>query len=64
MVIASIARNWPSANGSARLIDKYARGIDLGKGERVVRTSDEFDMHVFADDLIGRHLILSGKFDR
>jgi len=64
MIIASIARNWPFANGSGRLIDKYARGIDLGKGERVVRTSDGFDMHVFADDLIGRHLILSGKFDR
>lgn len=64
MIIASIVRNWPFANGSGRLIDKYARGIDLGKGERVVRTSDGFYMHVFADDLIGRHLILSGKFDR
>jgi FkbM family methyltransferase len=61
---ALVARKWPFANGSGRILDKFAKGVDLGTGERVVRTTDGFPLHVYADDLIGRHIIMSGKFDR
>lgn len=64
MLVPSIARYWPFANGSGSILDKYARKIDLGRGERVAWTSDGFPMHVYADDLIGRHILMSGKFDR
>ena len=59
-----ISRNWPFANGSGRILDKYARTIDLGTGERTAESSDGFQMHVYADDLIGRHILMSGAFDR
>lgn len=59
-----ISRFWPFANGSGRILDKYARGIDLGIGERVAWTNDGFPLHVYAEDSIGRHILMSGKFDR
>jgi FkbM family methyltransferase len=62
--IPTIARYWPFANGSGRILDKYAKEIDLGTGERVGWTSDGFPLHVYAEDLIGRHILMSGKFDR
>lgn len=62
--IPTIARYWPFANGSGRILDTYAKGIDLGTGERVGWTSDGFPLHVYAEDLIGRHILMSGKFDR
>lgn len=65
MQLAAFAsRYWPFANGSGRILDRFGRHIDLGSGERLARTSDDFDIHVRADDLIGRHILLSGKFDR
>jgi FkbM family methyltransferase len=63
-VVAHLARYWPFANGSGRLIDLFAQNVDLGVEEKVARVSDGFDMHVLASDLIGRHLLLSGRFDR
>jgi FkbM family methyltransferase len=63
-LVKLVSRHWPFANGSGRFIDKFGGGIDLGSGERVCTTSDGFQMSVLADDLIGRHLLLSGKFDR
>ena len=63
-VISTNARHWPFANGSGRFLDQFGKRIDLGSGKRIAQTSDGFPMHVFAEDLIGRHLLLSGKFDR
>jgi len=60
---ALIARHWPLANGSGRIVDNYARGLSLGTGERQARTSSGFSITVLADDLIGRHILLTGKFD-
>lgn len=62
-MVSLVARHWPLANGSGRFIDKFARGVDLGHGQRRCRTSDGFDIDVLADDHIGRHLLLSGAFD-
>lgn len=58
------ARYWPFANGSGRIIDRFARDVDLGHGERLAQTSDGFALLVRADDLIGRHILLTGRFDR
>ena len=63
-LISAIAKNWPLANGTGRLIDMFGSSIDLGQEETRCRTSDGFDMHCLPNDLIGRHLILSGSFDR
>ena len=63
-LVPFIARHWPFSNGSGRILDKFANGVDLGIGEQVAKTSDGFLMHVFADDLIGRHILMSGSFDR
>lgn len=60
----TIARHWPFANGSGRILDRFAKGVNLGSGKRTAQTSDGFPMRVYADDLIGRHLLMSGKFDR
>ncbi len=62
--ISAIARYWPFENGSGRILDKFGKGIDLGSGRRTAQTSDGFPIQVFAEDLIGRHILLSGKFDR
>lgn len=59
-----LARHWPFANGAGRLIDRFARNVDLGKGERLALTNDGFYLHVLADDHIGRHILLTGQFDR
>ena len=63
-VIAAVARHWPFINGSGRILDKFGNGIDLGTGKRIAETSDGFPIEVFAEDLIGRHLLITGKFDR
>lgn len=63
-LIPTIARHWPFVNGSGRILDRFGKHIDLGSGQCVAQTSDGFPMQVFAEDLIGRHLIMSGKFDR
>jgi FkbM family methyltransferase len=59
-----LARHWPFANGSGRIIDKFTKREDASPGEQIAQTSDGFPLHVNGDDLIGRHLLLSGKFDR
>lgn len=63
MVVGLIARHWPFANGGGRFIDRFAGGVDLGQGQRRCRTREGFEIDVFADDHIGRHLLLSGAFD-
>ena len=59
-----VARNWPFANGAGRITDKLGGHIDLGTGERLAQTSDGFSINVFADDFIGRRILISGAFDR
>jgi FkbM family methyltransferase len=60
----TIARHWPFANGSGRIIDRFAAKVDAGSGEQVVWANDGFQINVLADDLIGRHIKLTGQFDR
>lgn len=64
MLAPTVARYWPFANGSGMILDRFAKKIDLGSGKRTAETSDGFPMQVLADDLIGRHILMTGKFDR
>ena len=63
-VIGGVARHWPFANGGGRLIDRLGSRLETGSGIQQCRTSDGFEMSVLGDDLIGRHILLSGQFDR
>jgi FkbM family methyltransferase len=55
----------PIYNGKGRIIDRTALG-HLRFAERTldVRTADGFVLRVDPNDLIGRHIYLSGRFDR
>ena len=63
-VLSAISSNWPFPNGSDGFLYRFCRNLNLGSGERLARTSDGVMLTVIADDLIGRHILLSGSFDR
>jgi FkbM family methyltransferase len=63
-VIGWIARQWPFANGAGRVVDRFGAGIACGSGISTAQTRDGFPMQVMASDLIGRHLLITGQFDR
>lgn len=63
-LVKRIASNWPFANGSGRFIDKFGRKAQFGSSVMTCRTSDEFEIDVLGNDHIGRHLLISGEFDR
>ncbi len=64
MLASFAARHWPFANGSGRIIDQFCTTQFVGSGEVTARTADGVDLQVFADDLIGRHILISGRFDQ
>lgn len=56
---------YPFRNGQGRIIDHTFLGrMQFDAGEVTVPTSDGFDISVLPNDHIGRHLVLTGKFDR
>jgi FkbM family methyltransferase len=57
-------RAWPFPRGAGRVIDHFF--LDLRFQEEIarVRTSDGFYMEVKPNDLLGRHVYLTGEFDR
>jgi FkbM family methyltransferase len=55
-------RAWPFANGSGRIIDRFFSGVTFDAPVSVA-TTDGFKISI-PNDLIGRHIYLSGKFDR
>lgn len=63
-LVRLIGRNWPFANGSGRFVDLLGGGFSLGAGTLVCKTREGWPIKVMAEDHIGRHLILTGAFDR
>ena len=57
-------RCWPFVNGQGRLVDKLFSNLPFEQELKIVRTTDGFEMTVDPNDLIGRHIYLTGKFDR
>ncbi len=63
--LAQIAlRSWPFPRGAGRLIDKFFSATRFSDKTVKVRTTDGFDITVMPNDLIGRHIYLTGEFDR
>jgi FkbM family methyltransferase len=68
-ITARIARTILSAlpiyNGKGRLIDRsLMRHIRFDETLLDIQTSDNFTLRVWPNDLIGRHIYLTGHFDR
>ena len=59
-----VLRSWPFPRGAGRLIDRYFRSLKFSQDRATIRTTDGFEMTVQPNDLIGRHLYLTGEFDR
>jgi FkbM family methyltransferase len=61
----ALLRLYPFRNGQGRLIDRSFLGrLRFDDDELTIRTSDGFDITVLPNDHIGRHLVLTGQFDR
>lgn len=59
-----LLRAWPFPRGSGRLIDKFFAKAQFSKQVAEVKTTDGFQISVCPNDLIGRHIYLTGEFDR
>jgi FkbM family methyltransferase len=59
-----LLRSWPFPYGAGRLTDKFFGKLQFSELTARIRTSDRFEMTILPNDLIGRHLYLTGEFDR
>jgi FkbM family methyltransferase len=59
-----LLRSWPFPRGAGRIIDRYFSQLAFSTEIAAVQTTDGFTMKVFPNELIGKHLYLSGEFDR
>ncbi len=61
----TVMRFYPFPRGQGRLIDRTPlRALRFAEETLRVRTVDGFSMTVFPNDHIGRHIYLTGQFDR
>jgi FkbM family methyltransferase len=59
-----LLRAWPFPRGAGRLIDKFFSELKFADHRATVLTTDGFPMTVLPNDLIGRHIYLTGEFDK
>lgn len=59
-----LLRSWPFPRGAGRLTDKFFRKLHFRSEIATVETTDGFPMTVMPNDLVGRHIYLTGEFDR
>jgi FkbM family methyltransferase len=59
-----LLRSWPFPRGAGRLTDKFFRKLPFKNKVETVTTTDRFPITVMPNDLIGRHIYLTGEFDR
>lgn len=59
-----LVRSWPFPRGSGRIIDRFFRDLSFKEEIATVSTTDDFEMTVPPNDAVGRHIYLSGEFDR
>jgi FkbM family methyltransferase len=57
-------RAWPFPRGAGRIIDRFFSKLEFTNAVEDVSTTDGFKMRVMPNDLIGRHIYLTGEFDR
>jgi FkbM family methyltransferase len=59
-----LLRAWPFPRGAGRIIDRFFPRLSFNDDVAVVKTTDGFALSVMPNELIGRHLYLTGEFDR
>jgi FkbM family methyltransferase len=59
-----LLRSWPFPRGSGRMIDHYFSHLAFDVEVAAVRTTDGFTINVLPNEHIGRHIYLTGEFDR
>ena len=59
-----LLRSWPFPRGTGRIIDHYFSRLAFDDEIASVLTTDGFTINVIPNDLIGRHIYLTGEFDR
>jgi FkbM family methyltransferase len=64
IVAQFLLRSWPFPRGAGRLLDTFFANTKFSDPVCMVQTTDGFQISVAPNDLIGRHLYLTGEFDR
>jgi FkbM family methyltransferase len=59
-----LLRAWPFPRGAGRLVDRLFSNLKFADERATVLTTDGFPITVMPNDLIGRHIYLTGEFDR
>src|SRR5262245_12000473 len=57
-------RAWPFPRGAGRIVDRFFSKLSFAEDVATVRTTDEFSMQIMPNELVGRHIYLTGEFDR
>lgn len=64
IVAQILLRSWPFPRGAGRLLDTFFSKTQFPEEISEVKTTDGFQISVMPNDLIGRHIYLTGEFDR
>ncbi|WP_024516261.1 FkbM family methyltransferase [Bradyrhizobium sp. Tv2a-2] len=59
-----LLRAWPFPRGGGRLVDTFFKDLKFDAKEALVKTTDDFMMTVMPNEFVGRHIYLTGEFDR
>ena len=59
-----LLRSWPFPRGAGRICDRCFSQLVFDEEVASVRTTDGFMIKVWPNELIGRHIYLTGEFDR
>jgi FkbM family methyltransferase len=59
-----LLRAWPFPRGAGWIIDRFFGNLSFNEEIATVKTTDGFPLSVMPNELIGRHLYLTGEFDR
>jgi FkbM family methyltransferase len=60
----ALLRAWPFPRGAGGILDRYFSNLSFSRAMATVRTTDNFEIIVAPNELIGRHIYLTGEFDR
>ena len=64
IVAQIVLRNWPFQRGIGRVITKVFKDPVFKEDVAKVPTTDGIDLTVYTNDLIGRHIYLTGAYER
>src|ERR1700691_2444629 len=59
-----VLRSWPFGRGISRVMNTLFPNRTFKEDIAVVKTTDGVSLHVLPNDLIGRHIYLTGEYER